>query len=320
LPFGAPRRLPVVDPSFAAPNPMSTPDHEFAVLFADIAGSTSLYERIGNAAALAAISRCLDLATASAQGCGGRLVKTIGDEALLLFPTADAAAAAAAETQRRMTEGAGGNDLNLGFRIGFHYGAAIETTGDVFGDAVNVAARMVGLAKRGQVILSQPTAQRLSPGLARQVRELDVLTVKGKEQDIGICELIWQDSSADLTAMAARPAARAIRLELRHGSRALELGAGASVLSLGRDAQNDVVIADRLASRQHARIERRRDKFVLVDQSSNGTYVAIDGEPEVLLRREEMILRGRGRISFGHTHDPAVGESLAFACIDATTS
>ena len=176
------------------------------------------------------------------------------------------------KSQRRMTETAGGNDLNLGFRIGFHYGAAIETAGDVFGDSVNVAARMVGLAKRGQVILSLSTARRLSPGLAGQVRELDVLTVKGKEQDIGICELLWQDSSADLTAMAARPVARAVRLELRHGARTVELGAGAPALSLGRDAQNDVVIADRLASRQHARIERRRDKFVLVDQSSNGTY------------------------------------------------
>jgi class 3 adenylate cyclase len=299
---------------------MNTPDHDLAVLFADIAGSTSLYERIGNTAALAAISRCLDLATASAQGCGGRLVKTIGDEALLLFPTADAAAAAAAETQRRMTETAGGNDLNLGFRIGFHYGAAIETAGDVFGDAVNVAARMVGLAKRSQVILSLSTARRLSPGLAGQVRELDVLTVKGKEEDIGICELLWQDSSADLTAMAARPVARAVRLELRHGGRTVELGAGAPALSLGRDAQNDVVIDDRMASRQHARIERRRDKFVLVDQSSNGTYVTVEGEPEILLRREEMILRGRGRISFGHVHDPALGEALAFACIDATTS
>ena len=298
---------------------MSSAVQAMAVLFADIAGSTSLYERIGNTAALAAISRCLDLATASAQGCDGRLVKTIGDEALLLFPTADAAAAAAAETQRRMTETAGGNDLNLGFRIGFHYGAAIETAGDVFGDAVNVAARMVGLAKRGQVILSLSTAPRLSAGLAVQVRELDVLTVKGKEQDIGICELLWQDSSADLTAMTARPVSRAARLELRHGARTVELGAGPA-LSLGRDAQNDVVIDDRLASRQHARIERRRDKFVLVDQSSNGTYVTVEGEPEILLRREEMILRGRGRISFGHVHDPALGEALAFACIDATTS
>jgi class 3 adenylate cyclase len=295
---------------------MSAPDRELAVLFADIAGSTSLYERIGNAAAFAAISRCLEMAAATAQRRGGRLVKTIGDEALLLFATADDAVEAAGEIQRRMAESTGGNDLRLAFRIGLHFGPAIESSGDVFGDAVNVAARMVALAKRGQVILSQATMGRLSPTLAGRVRELDLLTVKGKEQDIGICELVWQDSTADLTAMAVRPAMRAGRLLLTQGTRTIELAVGAAALVFGRDAQNDVVVADPLASRLHARIERRRDKFVLVDQSSNGTFVAVDGEPEVVLRREEMILRGRGTISFGHSRDPGQGEAIAFACVD----
>ena len=87
-------------------------------------------------------------------------------------------------------------------------------------------------------------------------------------------------------------------------------------MTLGRDQQNDVVIADKMASRLHARIERRRDKFVLVDQSSNGTYVKIDDEPEMQLRREEMILRGRGRVSFGHAHSSEGEEVLTFSCVD----
>lgn len=296
---------------------MTLPDHSLAVLFADIAGSTRLYEQLGDAPALAAISRCLALAEDAAAGHSGRLIKTIGDEALLVFDEVDHAADAATAIQRRMVDLAAAEGTPLGFRIGFHFGPAIEVSGDVFGDSVNVAARMVALAKRAQVILSSPTSAMLSPRLRGQVRELDVLTVKGKEKDIGICELIWQDSSAELTALATRPKARAARLELRHGGRVIELDATASTLTLGRDAQNDVVIADRLASRTHARIERRRDKFVLVDQSSNGTYVTIDGEREMELRREELILRGRGQVSFGHRHAPAAAETLDFACLDA---
>jgi adenylate cyclase len=292
------------------------PDHQLAVLFADVSGSTRLYEQLGDVQALAAISRCLALADASARGYDGRLIKTIGDEALLVFAQADHAAEAAAEIQRRMVELAFGDNLRLAFRMGFHYGAAIEVSGDVFGDSVNVAARMVGLAKRGQVILSTPTADALSPSLRERVRELDVLTVKGKEKDIGICELLWQDESAELTAMAPRAEAKAARLELRHGARTFELNAHSPALTLGRDAQSDVVIADPLASRLHARIERRRDKFVLVDQSSNGTFVTVDGEHEIQLRREEMILRRRGSISFGHRHEPDPAETLAFACLD----
>lgn len=296
---------------------MNPTDQRLAVLFADIAGSTRLYEQLGDTEALAAISRCLVLAEITSAGHGGRLIKTIGDEALLVFGSANQAAEAAGEIQRRMAELSAAENPRLGFRIGFHFGAALEVSGDVFGDSVNVAARMVALAKRGQVILSAPTAETLSPWLRERVRELDVLTVKGKEKDLGICELLWQDSSAELTAMATRPKAQAARLELRLGSRVLELNASSPPLTLGRDSENDVVIADRLASRLHARIERRRDRFVLVDQSSNGTFVTFDGEREIQIRREELMLRGRGHISFGHRHDVEPGETLAFAYIDS---
>jgi predicted component of type VI protein secretion system len=90
---------------------------------------------------------------------------------------------------------------------------------------------------------------------------------------------------------------------LRHGGEEKVLDAGVGLFSLGRDAASDFIINDRRASRTHARIERRRDKFVLIDQSTNGTYVTFDGEAEFALKREEVILRGKGRISFGHAFD-----------------
>ncbi len=297
---------------------MSGPDQDLAVLFADVAGSTRLYEQLGDAAALAAISQCLALVEHASGGHGGRLIKTIGDEAMVVFPTADQAAAAAAEIQIRMEELARTGNLRVALRIGFHFGAAIEADGDVFGDSVNVAARMVGLAKSGQVILSATTARVLSPHLGANVRELDVLTVKGKDKDIGIVELIWQDTS-ELTALSTRPRYRAARLALQHGARAIQLNESTAALTLGRDAGNDVVIADKRASRLHARIERRRDKFALVDQSSNGTYVTVEGEREIQLRREEMLLRGRGRISFGHSFAADPAETVEFDCNECET-
>jgi adenylate cyclase len=103
---------------------------------------------------------------------------------------------------------------------------------------------------------------------------------------------------------------------LRHGATEIVLDESATAITLGRDDQNDIMIGDRKASRLHARIERRRDKFVIIDVSSNGTFVTVDGEPEIMLRREELTLRGRGRVSFGHAHldDPA--EFVAFSCVD----
>ena len=287
-----------------------------AVLFADVSGSTRLYETAGDAVALATIDRCLSFVRTACEGHGGRVVKTIGDEIMAVFPAADQAAEAAAEMQARISEQPAAGRARLAIRVGFHFGPAIEVEGDVFGDSVNVAARMAALAKGEQVILSGQTADTLSPLLRARVREIDSLTVKGKHKDIGIFELIWQSSEAELTTLSPRYKPLPAHIRLRHGAREIELDEARSSLTLGRDPQNDVVIADRMASRLHARIERRRDRFVLVDQSSNGTCVTIEGEPEIHLRREELILRGRGHVSFGHSYQDDPAEVLAFFCGD----
>ena len=287
---------------------------ELAVLFADVSGSTRLYEALGDTEALSTIARCLAVVKAACDGHAGRVVKTIGDEAMAVFPTADQAAEAAAEFQARVSEEFAGTQP-LALRVGFHFGPALETDGDVFGDSVNLAARLVGVANRAQVITSAETAANLSPHLRARTRELDALTVRGKLQDVRIFELLWQDSPEDLTSLATRRVAPpATRLQLRHGDRVIILGEDNRGVMFGRDAQNDVVIADRMASRMHARVERRTGKFVLVDHSSNGTYVSVDGEPPLQLRREEFTLRGRGRIGFGHAARAEGDEHVSFAC------
>jgi hypothetical protein len=243
-------------------------------------------------------------------------VKTIGDEAMVVFPAADHAAEAAAELQARIAEEPPAGSQRLALRIGFHYGPALQSANDVFGDSVNLAARLVGFAQRAQVITSEETIIALSPWLRARTREIDTLTVRGKLRDIRIFELLWQDSPEELTALATRPTSVPARLALRLGEREFTLGEDTRPLTLGRDAQNDVVIADRLASRMHARIERRNGKFVLVDHSSNGTYVTFAGEPQIPLRREELVLRGQGQIAFGHASVDRQGDLLTFVCQD----
>ena len=295
---------------------MTEEPSRMAVLFADVSGSTRLYESLGDAEALATIGRCVALMSTVCVGHGGRVVKTIGDEVMAVFPSADTAAQAAVEMQGRISEHPPVGGSRLAIRVGFHLGPAIETDGDVFGDSVNVAARMAALAKREQIILSSHTADTLAPWLRERVREIDTLSVKGKSQDIGIFELIWQDSDEDLTAVATRYKPLPARIVLRHGTKELVLDESATTITIGRDTGNEIVIADRKASRLHARIERRRDKFVIIDQSSNGTYVTVDGEPEIMLRREELMLRGRGHVTFGHAYAEDPTEFLAFSCVD----
>jgi hypothetical protein len=103
-----------------------------------------------------------------------------------------------------------------------------------------------------------------------------------------------------------------VQLRLRHNGKEVVAGPSREQIKLGRESSSDIVIADRKASREHARIERRRDKFVLIDVSSNGTFVTFHGEPEMAVKREEILLHGRGSISFGHPYSTDPTEVAAF--------
>ena len=285
-----------------------------AILFADVSGSTRLYEKLGDARALECIGLCLNIMREVTAEHGGRVVKTIGDEVMCVFPTVSAGAKAAADMQARvsMQDPAGGQRLAI--RIGLQFGPVLEQADDVFGDSVNVAARMASLAKAGQIITTGESVDAMPPSMKTLTRNLDTVSVKGKEEDIAICEIIWQHGE-DLTSLATRMDAgppSQIRLRLRHGGREVVFGPEQKQMTLGRDASCDLVIADRKASRQHARIERRRDKYVLIDQSSNGTHLTVHGQPEIRIRREEFVFQGRGSISFGHPYAADPTEVVVF--------
>src|SRR6266446_2052231 len=159
------------------------------VLFADVSGSTRLYGTEGDAAALDAIGRCIERLSQAAESIGGRVLKTIGDEVMVLFPTPDAAASAASEMHAAVDTLPPVNGNKLGVRIGFHSGPVIQRDNDVFGDTVNLAARLVEQAQKGQILTSQETAQQLSPALRALSHRLDSIAIEGKADRGGLYEI-----------------------------------------------------------------------------------------------------------------------------------
>lgn len=276
-----------------------------AVLFADISGSTRLYEKLGDARALECIGSCMNIMRESAQSCAGRVVKTIGDEIMCVFQTASAAARAAIEMQKglAMQELVAGHPLEI--RVGVQFGPVLQEGKDVFGDCVNVAARMVKLAKPTQIIAAAECMGAMGRKLKARTRAIGKLSVKGRKEEVGVYELLWRQSE-ELTTFDSRPPERPkdfqVQLRLRHRGKEIVVGPDRDLIKLGREPSCDIVVGDRKASREHARIERRRDKYVLVDVSSNGTFVTFHGEPEMTLKREEVVLHGHGSISFGHSY------------------
>jgi len=282
-----------------------------AVLFADVSDSTHLYRNMGDTAAFTQVRECLQTLEEAVRRYQGRVVKTIGDGAMCVFNRAADAAQAAIEMQDRIdlrVPAPGKSKITI--RIGFHYGAVLLENDDVFGDTVNVAARMASLAVPGQILTTASTATTLPPLLQEKTRRLDALAVKGKSQAIDIHELQWQDSdSATLVPGRTGGLARLAepRLRIMHKGRELEYR---MTMSIGREPSHDIVIADMMTSRNHARIEKRLDKFALIDQSANGTYVTISGRDEIVLRREEFILYGKGTIAFGESPQRQAGVTL----------
>lgn len=289
---------------------------DLAIMFADISGSTRLYEVLGDAVARARVARCVEMLCHVAAEHGGGTLKTIGDGIMCTFATADAAVAAACAMQTRAddeaTELTPSGPLALAIRVGLHVGPAIVEDGDAFGDAVNVAARMGALAKPGQIITTRDTVDQLSPELRQQTRFIDHAPVRGKRLTMDIHEILWQPE--DVTMMSiplARPTPDVSCLALRYRDTKLLMDAERPVVVLGRSTTSDLPVEESLASRLHVRIERRRGKYYLTDLSTNGTHVRSAGT-QAFLRREEMLLADCGEISLGRPFGEAPGEYVHF--------
>jgi class 3 adenylate cyclase len=282
---------------------------ESAVLFAELLGAAELFARAGDAAAHEAITHCAGRLEQAA-GRDARLVKTMGSRLMLLAPGADAAACAAAAMQAAADDF---ESLTLG--VGFHYGPVIQENDDVFGDTVNLAARLVEQTAKGQILLAAETAAALSSPYSRWVRHLYSMPLKGRKEEVALCELVWRADKTAATVLPFGAAAKPSRakLTLKYRETRLVLLNGAEALTIGREDDCGLVLADSTASRHHCSIHRRNDHFVLVDRSTNGTYVTVEGDHELLLRHDELMLRKRGWISFGIPRG-AGAEAAEFFC------
>lgn len=281
-----------------------------AILIADIVGSTELYESVGDALAKRRVGACLESLRQAVEGHSGRVVKHLGDGMLCAFESDLDAVLAALEMCER------NNGQGLAIRVGVNAGQVLEDGGDVFGDAVNTAARISARARPMEILVSGELEASLSDELRSQARPVPPLTVKGKRDPLRLLAL-WSDQASTssqgpaetlcLTQPADPPTAeiRVARLALSYLDKSLTL-VGEEQVTIGRDTDCNLSVSSRHASRLHARVFGRGGRFVLADQSSNGTFLIQGRRTRLHLVREEAILYGAGSIYLGE--DPEKGE------------
>ncbi|MGH8288725.1 MAG: adenylate/guanylate cyclase domain-containing protein [Steroidobacteraceae bacterium] len=296
-------------------------DIELAILFADVVGSTRLYELMGDLRARDMVSTCIDVMRGATEQRHGTVIKTMGDEVMASFPSADEALNAAAQMQQQISTHAQlkVDGQPVAIRIGCHFGPVVLESRDVFGSTVHTANRMTSQAKAGQIITTAATIEHLSPEWRAACRLIDTapIKVKGQGNEVPLYEVLWQ--TEDVTSMVPGLAlkarqASAVRLRLWWLDREVVVDDHHPSATIGRAEDNDLVVKGNLISRLHARVELTRNKLVLIDQSTNGTFVQALGGEESFVRRDSLQLKGEGMIGLGRLPEPDSAQTIRFAC------
>ncbi len=270
-----------------------------AILFADVCNSTGITERLGDVESRKLIAGILqDLGTVTDE-YGGAVVKTIGDEIMSAFPSPFAGVSAAVGMQRVMNARPPVEGMATAVRIGLHWGPVVVEDDDVFGDVVNVAARVVALSAADQILTTEATVAASEQSVPH--RSLGVHGVRGRDEQLHLCEVLWRGETSQMTVMAPKlEVGPRARLDITLGNQRHSLSSDAAgSLSIGRGAECDLVVPSAQASRAHADIACRAGRFYLDDHSTNGTYLKPEGGREMFVHRDQVLLQGSGMVRLG---------------------
>ena len=277
------------------------------VVFADLVGSTGIFERLGDETAGRFVTQLTTALSKTFEQHHGRVVKLMGDGLFVVFPVEGDAVEACIAIQKRLQEKPvypGGSLGEVQMQMGVETGEVVEIAGDCYGDAVNSAARLADLAGAAQILTTQRVADALSATQREHLRSLGPMYLRGKSDATEVYRVDWQDDrDNDATVMGASMFSGRSKggfLELAVAGQTVRLEPQGEKLTLGRAATSSLSINDSRVSRLHVAIDWRGGQFVLSDASSFGTWVYMGNQTEpVVLRRTECYLVGHGQITLG---------------------
>lgn len=272
------------------------------VMFADICRSTYLFNRLGDKPAALLIGQVLQHTAAIIEAHEGTVLRTKGDDVLCIFSDPLKALQSAADVHKNIHQFSSGMADELFMKIGINSGSALLSQGDILGNTVNIAARLSSFAKAGQTIISTHTIAMLDDLPVGLIRPMGEISLRGKPGPVAIFELLDTSQQDEITQVgpAALQLAKSDRLTIRFQSRQDRLNYLLVRYLLGRNPECDLVLDHPLVSRHHAEIRYQNNGFVLIDFSTNGTELIIDGRARSL-HHSQGALRGSGSIFLGRT-------------------
>lgn len=305
---------------------------ELTVVFADLTGSTGVFEKLGNVKAVQAITRLTQWIGQVCEKHSGHVVKYLGDGVLILFKESRDAVVAASELQKIHYDRIQHWPLSLKMRlqIGMARGDVVEQDGDCYGDAVNVASRLSDLSGSEQILVSESVIQQLPNTFDVRSRNLGPMMIRGRSETCIVHRIEWQDDV--LSEVFTMPASLMPSSFNKHNVEPayielswLDVNERFTVAELpvylGRDNDAQFVVQDPRVSRRHAVIEWRAGTFYLKDLSSYGTWVRFSsGESIISLRRQDCVLLLNGKMALGASFEDFTVPTVAFRLQNNSTA
>lgn len=293
------------------------PPSELTVLFADICRSTVLFERLGDQDALALILKALELAGNMVTEQHGTIIGTIGDEIMCTFTRPEDSLIAARQIHRMMQSDPLMQSNQLAMRIGINSGTVVSLSNSVYGDTVNIAARLAQQAKANQSLVSSNTIASIDVILRDQIRHIGQINLRGKAGAIEVHELLETDTEEEITEVASNEelATRSFLMTARFRSREMRFDPMLVRFLFGRGQDCDQTVDHPTISREHAEFLYRNGQFLFRDFSTNGSYV-VQGDQQEQIHRSTVELKGHGQIYLGRTLDMP-DYCIEFTCVDS---
>jgi class 3 adenylate cyclase len=295
------------------------------VVFADLTGSTGIFETLGNAKATQAVTRLTHWIGQVCQSHHGRVVKLLGDGVLAVFPEGRDALKASIELQRshHTRIQTWPESIRMHLKIGVASGEVVEVDSDCYGEAVNLASRLSDMAGADAVWVTERAIHGLRAGDAVRHRDLGLISIRGLAEPHQVFQVEWNDEigSEMLTVQSMLAASKSSVSDALPGSIELtwldvnaEFKSRDLPIHLGRVPEVNFVVNDPRVSRMHARIDWVNNAFVLTDISSYGTWVRFAGSnTELPLRRGECLLHGQGEIALGAPFSDFTAPMVSFS-------
>jgi adenylate cyclase len=306
---------------------MSNTQLRIVVLYADVSGSTRLYEKFGDDIAHADVHTCIDILSNVVDQHDGKKIKTIGDEIMCSFYSPEKAAQAAIQMNRDLKDASEAGRFQSGevhVKMGWHYGNGMYRDDDIIGEAPIIAQQIIGMAKRDEILTTQKSIDELSPILKCTAKFIDRVEAEDGSGDIDVYSLPWDEEDSDETVVVSGAESHDITLGLMHKGLILrykdqqvEMDQHNTHCHIGSGVDNELVVRGEYTSRHHAEIFYRHGRFHLSDMSTNGTGIIHEGDDFVRLHREERMLSGTGTICFGGEPNADPDAAVEYECIKA---